>query len=89
MIFWQKKIFSYTPDQTKDKFFLYRVGSHHIHFCKKCFDTKNVVVASSDIEIYSVVQGDKEKTDRPCKKKLGDTTFVFSMMLLCILWNYV
>jgi hypothetical protein len=38
-------------------------------YCLKCFDSKNVVVASSDAEIYSVVQGDI-KTNRLCQKKL-------------------
>jgi hypothetical protein len=33
-----------------------------IHYCLKCFDNKNVVVASSDAEIYSVVQGDIKTT---------------------------
>jgi hypothetical protein len=35
--------------------FVTKVGKHHIHYCLKCFDNKNVVVASLDIEIYSVV----------------------------------
>jgi hypothetical protein len=35
-----------------------------IHNCLKCFDNKNVVVASSDIEIYSLVQGDIKTTNR-------------------------
>ena len=32
------------------------------------FYIKNVVVASLDIEIYSVVQGDRKTTDRLCQK---------------------
>jgi hypothetical protein len=44
------------------------VGNYHIHFCLKCFDNKNVVVASLDIEIYSVVQGDTKTTNRLCQK---------------------
>jgi hypothetical protein len=44
-------------------------GEYHIHCCLKCFDNKNVLVASSDAEIYSVVQGDKKTTDRPLPKK--------------------
>jgi hypothetical protein len=34
-------------------------------------DNKNVVVASSDAEIYSVVQGDIK--NRPCHKKMTAT----------------
>jgi hypothetical protein len=35
-----------------------KVGNYKIHYCLKCFDIKNVEVASWDIEIYYVVQGD-------------------------------
>jgi hypothetical protein len=35
----------------------------------KCFDIKNVVVSSLDIEIYSVVQGDRKTTNRFAKKR--------------------
>ena len=45
------------------------VGKYHIHFCSNCFDIKNVVVASSDADIYSVVQGDIKTTNRLCQKK--------------------
>jgi hypothetical protein len=38
-------------------------------YCLKCFDNKNVVVSSSDAEIYSVVQGDMKTTNRLCHKK--------------------
>jgi hypothetical protein len=41
-----------------------------IHHCSICFDNKNVVVASSDAEIYSVVQGDMKTTNKK-KKKLS------------------
>jgi hypothetical protein len=44
-------------------------GKYQIHYCLKCFDNKNVVVASSDTEIYSVVQGDIKTTDM--QKKVG------------------
>jgi hypothetical protein len=39
-------------------------------YCLKCFDKENVVVASSDAEIYTVVQGDMETTNRLCHKKI-------------------
>ena len=47
------------------------VGKYHIHFCSNCFDIKNVVVASSDADIYSVVQGDTKNNKQalPEKKK--------------------
>jgi hypothetical protein len=41
-----------------------------IHYCLKCFVNKNVVVASSDAEIYSVVQGDMKTTNKIREKKL-------------------
>jgi hypothetical protein len=34
------------------------IAKLEIHYWLKCFDNKNVVVASSDAEIYSVVQCD-------------------------------
>ena len=37
---------------------------------KKCFDNKNVVVASSDTETHSVVQGDGKTTNTQKKKKM-------------------
>jgi hypothetical protein len=37
--------------------------------CLKCFDIKNVAVASSDIEIYSIVEDDTKTTNRQCHKK--------------------
>jgi hypothetical protein len=40
-----------------------------ITLLQKCSDIKNVVVASSDTEIYFVVQGDIKKNNRPCLKK--------------------
>jgi hypothetical protein len=40
-----------------------------MHCWLKCFDNKNVVVASSDVEIYSAVQGDIKTTNRLKKKK--------------------
>jgi hypothetical protein len=46
-----------------------KVGGTHIHCCLKCFENKNVVVASSDAEISSVVQGDTKTTNRLCHKK--------------------
>jgi hypothetical protein len=53
-----------------NQFWLYdKVGKHHIHYCLKCFDNKNVVVASSDVEIYSAVQGDMKTTNRLCHEK--------------------
>jgi hypothetical protein len=39
-------------------------GKYQIYYCLKCFDNKNVVVASSDTEIYSVVQGDIKTINR-------------------------
>jgi hypothetical protein len=36
-----------------------KVGKHHIHFCLKCFEIKNVVVASSDIETNHGMQLNK------------------------------
>ena len=47
----------------------YKLGNFHIQYCLKCFDIKNVVVASLHIEIYSVVQGDRKTTNRLPKKK--------------------
>ena len=46
-----------------------KVGNHHIHCCQKCFDNKNVVVASTDAEIYSVVHGNKKTTNKEKKNK--------------------
>jgi hypothetical protein len=49
----------------------------------KCIDNKNVVVASSDAEIYSVVQGDIETTNRLCqKKKICYLKFILKTALL-------
>jgi hypothetical protein len=45
-----------------------KVGKYQIHYCLKCFDYKNVVVASLDADIYSVVQGDMKPTNRLCQK---------------------
>jgi hypothetical protein len=48
-----------------DVFFLHKL----IHIWLKCFHNKNVVVASLDAEIYSVVQGDTKKQQTgPAKK---------------------
>ena len=46
-----------------------KLEKDHIHCCSKCFDNKNVVVAPSDVEIYSIVQGDMKTTNRLCQKK--------------------
>jgi hypothetical protein len=46
-----------------------KVGRYHIHYCLKCSYDKNVVVASLDAEIYSVVQGDRKTSNRLCQKK--------------------
>jgi hypothetical protein len=48
----------------------YKVGNFHIQYCLKCFDIKNVVVASLDVEIYSVVQGDRKTTNRLRQKNV-------------------
>jgi hypothetical protein len=40
-----------------------KVGEYQILYRLKCFDNKNVVVASSDAEIYSVLQGDIKTTN--------------------------
>ncbi len=53
----------------------YKVGKHQIHYCFKCFDIKNVVVASSDAEIHSVVQGDKKQALPKKKKKRHPGSF--------------
>jgi hypothetical protein len=55
------------------------VGNYHIHYCFKCFDSKNVVVASLDAEIYSVVQGDTKTTERHCQKKIVAFAFADDM----------
>jgi hypothetical protein len=46
-----------------------KVGKYQVHYCLKCFDNKNVVVASSDAKIYSVVQGDIKTTDTTKNRK--------------------
>jgi hypothetical protein len=46
----------------------YHIGKYHIHYCLKCFENKNVVVASLDIEFHSIVQGDRKTTNRLCQK---------------------
>jgi hypothetical protein len=48
-----------------------KAGIHQMCYCLKCFDNKNVVTASSDAEIYSVVQGDMKTRNSLCHKKLG------------------
>jgi hypothetical protein len=69
------------------------LDNHHIHYCIKCFDSKNVVVASSDAEIYSVVQGDI--TNNKQKKKniyiyiyiYIPTHVYFVTLSVCLSWT--
>jgi hypothetical protein len=59
-----------TARRYKQLWSITKAGRYQILYCLKCFDNNNVVVASSDAEIYSVVQGDRKTTNRLCQNKL-------------------
>jgi hypothetical protein len=60
------------------------VGNYHIHFCLKCFNNKNVVVPSSDIEIYSVVQVTLKQQKGFAIKKITPIATIVTMITIII-----